>query len=162
MLILNSGGTLNKRYNPLNGELEVPFDNSVIERILNSVDNNGYSLAGVVYKDSLDMDINDRKMLANIIMESTDDTFIIVHGTDTMHVTAEFLSEIFEDRKIILVGAMNPFEIDNVESSLNIGIAIGFSKAVNDCGVYICMSGHVELWDKIEKNRNLGKFEVVR
>ncbi len=161
MLILNSGGTFNKRYNPLNGELEVPFDNYAIERILNSTDN-AYSLAGVVYKDSLDMDANDRKVLANIIMESKDDTFVIVHGTDTMNVTAEFLSEVFDDRKIIITGAMKPFEIDNIESSLNIGMAIGFSKAVVDCGVYICMNGHVELWKKIQKNKLLGKFEVVR
>ncbi len=161
MLILNSGGTLNKRYNPLNGELEIPYDNEVLERILSSVESD-YDLAGVVYKDSLEMDTNDRKMLTNIIMESTDDTFIVVHGTDTIDVTAEFLSAIFEDRKIILVGAMNPFEIDNVEASLNIGMAIGFAKAVKEFGVYICMSGYVELWNKIEKNRIKGKFEIVQ
>ena len=160
MLILNSGGTLNKRYNPLNGELEIPYDNAVIERVLESV-NSEYNIAGVVYKDSLDMDIDDRKILTNIIMESTDDTFIIIHGTDTIDVTAEFLSAIFEDRKIILVGAMKPFEIDKVESSLNIGMAIGFSKAQEKNGVYICMSGHVELWNKLEKNKAKGKFEVV-
>ncbi len=106
MLILNTGGTLNKRYNLLNGELEVPVDNESVEKILESVDKK-YNLAGVVYKDSLEMDSNDRKMLANIIMESTDDTFIIIHGTDTMDITAEFLDEIFDDRKIILVGAIH-------------------------------------------------------
>lgn len=161
MLILNSGGTLNKRYNQLNGDLEVPFDNYAVEKILESFACD-YSLAGVVYKDSLEMDTSDRKMLASIIMESKDDTFVIVHGTDTMKVTAEFLSEIFDDRKIIITGAMNPFEIDSIESSLNIGMAIGYSKAVSDFGVYICMNGHVESWNNIEKNRNLGKFEVVR
>lgn len=160
MLILNTGGTLNKRYNLLNGELEVPVDNLAIERILESI-NTKYKLAGVVYKDSLEMDVNDRKMLANIIMESTDDTFVIIHGTDTMDITAEFLDEIFDDRKIILVGAMKPFEIDNVESSFNIGMAIGFAKAVENFGVYICMSGYVETWDKIKKNKAKGKFELV-
>jgi len=161
MLILNSGGTLNKRYNPLNGELEIPYDNNIIERILASVDSE-YNLAGVVYKDSLEMDMSDRKMLTNIIMESSDDTFVIVHGTDTMDITAEFLSEIFDDRKIVLVGAMNPFEIDNVEASLNIGMALGYAKAIQDSGVYICMSGHVEIWNKLEKNRAKGKFELVQ
>jgi len=161
MLILNSGGTFNKRYNPLNGNLEVPFDNYAIEKILSSF-NEGYNLAGVVYKDSLDMDMNDRKMLANIIMESTDDTFIIVHGTDTMHLSAEFLDEIFNDRKIIIVGAMKPFEIDQIEASLNLGIAIGFSKAIVDNGIYICMNGHVTLWNQIEKNTKLGQFELVK
>nr|WP_321266253.1 asparaginase domain-containing protein [uncultured Sulfurimonas sp.] len=160
MLILNSGGTFNKRYNPINGELEVPYDNEVIQRILASV-NFDYNLAGVVYKDSLDMDINDRKMLASIIMESTDDTFIIVHGTDTMHITAEFLSEIFEDRKIILTGSMKPFEIDNIESSFNLGMAMGFAKSNSEFGVYICMNGFLESYKNIIKNRALGKFELV-
>ena len=161
MLILNSGGTFNKRYNPLNGELEVPYDNAAIEQILESVDCE-YDLAGVMFKDSLDMTIDDRKILVNIIMESKDDTFIIIHGTDTMHLSAEFLSEIFEDRKIILVGAMKPFEIDNIEASLNLGMAIGYAKAVSKAGVYICMSGFVEPWSKLEKNRKFGKFELVR
>ena len=161
MLILNSGGTFNKRYNKLNGELEVPYDNLAIEKILQSADLK-FDIAGVMYKDSLDMTIDDRKILANIIMESKDDTFIIVHGTDTMHLSAEFLSEIFDDRKIIFVGSMKPFEIDNIEASLNLGIAIGFAKVIKEFGVYICMSGHVETWDNIEKNRKFGNFEIVR
>jgi len=161
MLILNSGGTFNKIYNPKNGELEIPYNNEVIERILLSADFD-YSLAGVVYKDSLDMDMSDRKMLANIIMESSDDEFIIVHGTDTMSITAEFLTEIFEDRKIVLTGAMRPFEIDSIEATLNLGMALGFLKAKPQNGVYICMNGLVELSSNIVKNRSLGKFELVK
>ncbi|MDA7818371.1 asparaginase domain-containing protein [Sulfurimonas sp.] len=160
MLILNSGGTFNKRYNHLNGELDVPFDNRAIEDILTSVESS-YDLAGVMYKDSLDMTIDDRKILANIIMQSDDDTFIIVHGTDTMHMTAEFLSEIFDNKKIILVGSMKPFEIDKVEASLNFGMAIGFIRAKKEFGVYICMSGYTKEWNKIQKNTKFGKFEVV-
>ena len=161
MLILNSGGTFNKRYNAHNGNMEVPFDNSAIEAILTTIESK-YDLAGVVYKDSLEIDINDRKMLANIIMESKDDKFVIVHGTDTMKLTAEFLSEIFEDRKIILVGAMKPFEIDNIEATLNLGMAIGYIQAIEKSGVYICMSGFCELWSNLEKNTIEGKFEVVK
>lgn len=161
MLILNSGGTLNKRYNPLNGELMVPFDNSAVKTILEST-GNIYDLAGIVYKDSLDMTLDDRKIIAKVIMESKDDKFIIIHGTDTMHTTAEFLSTIFDDRKIVLVGAMKPFEIDNIEAALNIGMAIGFANGTSDAGVYICMSGHVELWNKLVKNTKFGKFEVVQ
>jgi len=160
VLILNSGGTFNKRYNYLTGDMEVPYDNLAIERILDTLDSD-YNLAGVMYKDSLDMTIDDRKILASIIMESSDDTFIIVHGTDSMNLSAEFLSEIFDNRKIILVGAMNPFEIDKVEASLNLGIAIGYAKAVSKYGVYICMNGFVESWENIKKNKILGKFEVV-
>ena len=160
MLILNTGGTFNKRYNHLNGELEVPYDNFAIEKILDSAKFD-YDLAGVMYKDSLEMDVNDRKMLANIIMESTDNTFLIVHGTDTIHETAEFLSEVFDDKIILLTGSMKPFEIDAIESSLNIGISIGFLKSSPKNGVYICMNGNVVSWDRIIKNKALGKFELV-
>lgn len=160
MLILNCGGTFNKRYDAVAGNLQVPYDNSAIEKILESV-NYGYNLAGVLYKDSLEMDLSDRKAIANIIMESHEDTFIIIHGTDTMDLTAEFLDEIFEDRKIILTGAMKPFEIDKVEASLNLGIALGYARAEIKNGVYICMSGFIDEYKQLYKNRNLGKFELV-
>lgn len=160
MLILNTGGTFNKRYNPLSGEVEVPYDNTAIETILES-NLSQYDLAAVMYKDSLDMDINDRKILASIIMESSDDSFLIIHGTDTMSETAEFLSTIFEDRKIVITGAMRPFEIDKVEASVNLGYSIGFLKAQEKNGVYICMNGYIEPWDKIKKNALKGQFELV-
>ena len=160
MLILNSGGTFNKRYNPISGEMEVPYDNYAVEKIVNSLEID-FDLAGVVYKDSLDMDMDDRKMVASIIMESKDDSFIIIHGTDTMDITAEFLSEIFDDRKIVLIGAMKPFEIDNIEASLNVGIAIGFLNTNPKNGVYISMNGFIKKHNEIVKNKVLGKFELV-
>jgi len=160
MLILNSGGTFNKRYNSKSGELEVPFDNLAIESILKNYHDN-YNVAGVVYKDSLEMDVNDRKMLTNIILESTEKVFIVIHGTDTMDETAEFFDAIFDDIKVILVGAMKPFEIDKVEASFNLGMALGFANSCSENGVYICMSGFVKPWDKIVKNRAIGKFEIV-
>jgi len=161
MLILNIGGTFNKRYNMITGELEVPYDNEAVGYILSSATED-FNLAGTVYKDSLEMDSEDRKMIARIIMESSDDTFVLVHGTDTMHITAEFLDEIFDDRKIILTGAMKPFEIEQSEASFNLGMAIGFAKAEPQNGVYICMSGYVAPWQEIEKNRSVGKFQIVR
>ncbi|WP_297434579.1 asparaginase domain-containing protein [Sulfurimonas sp.] len=161
MLILNCGGTFNKRYNQLTGELEVPYDNYAIEKILDSAYAE-YDLAGVIYKDSLDMSVDDRKIIANIISQSSESDFLIVHGTDTMHLSAEFLDEVFDDRIIVLTGSMKPFEIDNIEATLNLGIAMGFLKSTTEYGVYICMNGYVERWDKIEKNRDIGKFEIVR
>jgi len=161
MLILNSGGTFNKRYNAISGELEVPYDNLAIEEIVKSCDGQ-FMIAGVIYKDSLEMDAYDRKQLAEIIMHSLENKFVIVHGTDTMDKSAEFLSEIFTDRMIVLTGAMQPFEIDKVEPSFNLGMAIGFLKSLHENGVYICMNGYVEKWDFLEKNRKLGKFELVK
>jgi len=160
MLILNTGGTFNKKYNPINGELEVPYDNSAIENILESVAIS-HDIAGVVYKDSLDMNLEDRKMLVNIILHSDEKHFLIVHGTDTIDQTAEFLSTIFEDKTIVLTGAMKPFEIDSIEASLNLGISLGFLRASEKQGVYISMNGYVEPWDRLKKNKEKGIFELV-
>jgi len=160
MLILNSGGTFNKRYNKLNGELEVPFDNNAVNEILETCSLE-YSLAGAVYKDSLDMEFNDRKMLADIIRESNETIFIVIHGTDTMHLTAEFFDELFDDITIIFVGSMKPFEIDKIEATLNLGIALGFLQSNRTNGVFISMNGYVKEYKELEKNRLQGKFEIV-
>ncbi len=159
MLVLNTGGTFNKRYNPITGELEVPMDNYALERMMGDFGEKP-PLSGVVYKDSLEMTIEDRKMIADIIFHSSEKEFVIVHGTDTMEITAEFLSEIFEDRIIVLTGAMKPFAIDEVEAALNFGMALGFARGCEKSGVYICINGYVEHWDKIRKNKQLGRFEV--
>jgi L-asparaginase len=161
MLILNSGGTLNKRYNALNGELEVPYDNFALEEIVRSC-NEQFLIAGVIYKDSLEMDGHDRKKFADIISHSDEDRFVIVHGTDTMDKSAEFLAEIFSENIIVLTGAMKPYEIDKTEASFNLGMAIGFAKIAHEPGVYICMNGYIERWDCLQKNRKLGKFELVK
>ena len=160
MLILNTGGTFNKRYNTLSGEMEVPFDNAAVEKILSTFTYE-VELAGLIYKDSLDMDADDRKMIAKIIAASTDTHFIIIHGTDTMHLTAAFLDEVMEDKVIICTGAMVPFEIDPVEATANLAMALGFAKVQQEPGVYICMQGCVAEHKRVVKNKVLGKFELV-
>ena len=122
---------------------------------------NPIETAGVLYKDSLEFTIDDRKMLANIIHADEEKVFVIIHGTDTMELTAEFLDAIFEDRVIILTGAMSPFEIDPIEASVNFGLAAGYAKACEKNGVYLCMNGEVQPFGKLVKNRSAGKFEIV-
>ena len=160
MLILNTGGTFNKRYNPLSGDMEVPFDNLAPEKILSNFTYD-VEMAGLIYKDSLDMDIDDRKMLVRIIAASDKTHFIIIHGTDTMDMTASFLAEILVDKVIIITGAMIPFEVNPVEATSNLAMALGYAKAQDKSGVYICMQGSVVEHEKLIKNKTLGKFERV-
>ncbi len=160
MKIMNTGGTFNKRYNTITGELEVPFDNLAIEEIVK-----GFSydvdIAGMLYKDSLEMEQIDRDQLTAILSADDEDVFVIVHGTDTMHLTAEQLAEYLPDRVIVLVGAMTPFFIDKSEASVNLGMALGFAATQPAAGVYICMSGIIAPYDRIVKNREAGRFEIV-
>ena len=37
--VLNTGGTFNKRYNPLTGNLDVPSDNLALDKIIGSCPN---------------------------------------------------------------------------------------------------------------------------
>ncbi len=160
MLILNTGGTFNKRYNPLSGEMEVPYDNLAVEKILSNFTYEP-ELAGLIYKDSLEMEIEDRKTMAKIIAASADTHFVIIHGTDTMDMSAAFLDEVLEDRVVVFTGAMVPFEIDPIEATSNLAMALGFAKNEKTPGVYICMQGSVAKHDRIVKNRATGKFELV-
>lgn len=161
MLILNTGGTFNKRYNPISGEMEVPYDNLAVEKILSTFIYD-VEMAGLIYKDSLDIDMDDRKMMAKIIAASSDTHFVIVHGTDTMDMSAAFLDEVLDDKIIIFTGAMVPFEVDPIEATANLSMALGFAKSITKAGVYICMQGCVERHDRLVKNKRLGKFEIVQ
>ena len=160
MLILNTGGTFNKRYNIVSGELEVPYDNEAVESVTKHF---GYELniAGAIYKDSLEMTPDDRKMLADIINASDEDTIVVIHGTDTMDLSAEFVAETVPDKAVIFTGAMIPFAIDPVDATANLCMALGYAASSPAPGSYIVMQGLIAPYDRIEKNREMGRFEIV-
>ncbi len=131
--VINTGGTFNKRYNPLSGELEVP-------------------------KDSLEMSDVDRELIVKTIKNCKNQNIIIVHGTDTMDLTAKYLDEKIKDKTIVLTGAMLPISINKIEATLNFSQAIGFLNSNCENGIYISMHGSVKNYKKLIKNRELGKF----
>jgi len=159
MLILNTGGTFNKRYNPLAGELFVPRDNEAIEKIMASlvVD---IEVQGIIYKDSLEINDADRSLLADTIAKSDEKVIIIVHGTDTMDVSAEVIAQLAIQKTVVFTGAMVPFSMDPIEATANLAMAIGFAQ--RSCsGVYIVMQGICGQYNYVRKNRECGKFEYV-
>ncbi|MDO9055446.1 MAG: asparaginase domain-containing protein [Sulfuricurvum sp.] len=159
MLIINTGGTFNKRYDPIKGELFVPQDNSAIEAILTSLVID-ISLQGILYKDSLEMDDYDRSVLGKTITESEAKTIIVVHGTDTMDVSAEYVASLELDKVIIFTGAMIPFSIDPLEATANLSMAIGYANN-GSAGVHIVMQGIMGRYEQVKKNKSAGKFEYV-
>ncbi|MDP2850932.1 MAG: asparaginase domain-containing protein [Sulfuricurvum sp.] len=159
MLIINTGGTFNKRYDPIKGELFVPQDNSAIEAILTSMVID-ISLQGILYKDSLEMDDHDRFVLGKTITESEAKTIIVVHGTDTMDVSAEYVASLGLDKVIVFTGAMIPFTIDPLEATANLSMAIGYANN-GSAGVHIVMQGIMGRYEQVKKNKSAGKFEYV-
>jgi L-asparaginase len=158
MLIINTGGTFNKKYNILDGRLYVAKNDNAILEILSDFKNIDYKIKGIIYKDSLDLDDNDRKKILNEILNTNETNIIIIHGTDTMNKTASFLKSYNLDKNIILTGAMKPYEIDNKEASINISMCIGFLQSNIKNEIYICMSGIIDRFDKIIKDKNQGIF----
>ncbi|MBB1094450.1 asparaginase [Rhodopseudomonas palustris] len=159
MLIINTGGTFNKRYDPIKGELFVPQDNRAIEAILTSLVMD-ISLQGILYKDSLEMDDHDRSVLAKTIAQSDEQIIIVVHGTDTMDLSARYVANLALEKVIVFTGAMIPFSIDPLEATANLSMAMGYAQNASN-GVYIVMQGVMGRYDSVKKNKFAGKFEYV-
>lgn len=158
--IVNTGGTFNKRYNPIKGQLEVPADNIALDKIVASCHNVDFEIVNVVSKDSLDMTDEDRKEICDAIKNTQNDNIIIIHGTDTVHLTSALIKEEKIAKKIVFTGAMVPMSIDTVEATMNFSQALGFLSAEVSNGTYISMHGVVVDSSKLVKNRELGQFLI--
>ncbi|QNM87721.1 asparaginase domain-containing protein [Aliarcobacter cryaerophilus] len=156
--VINTGGTFNKRYNPILGELEVPKDSLALDEIISYCYNIDFEVLNIISKDSLEMSDVDRELIVKTIKNIKNENIIIVHGTDTMDLTAKYLDEKIKDKTIILTGAMLPISINKIEATLNFSQAIGFLNSNCENGIYISMHGSVKNYKKLIKNRELGKF----
>ncbi len=160
--IINTGGTFNKRYDPIAGELIVPADDASVEAALASWRNNrDIRIGGALYKDSLEMDDADRDLLCEIVAKTKEESIVVVHGTDTMDRSAAAVANRLGEehgKRVVFTGAMVPFTIDPTEATANLVSAVtsvGFLAP----GVYIAMHGLVLPFDRIRKNRKSGRFE---
>ena len=161
IFIINTGGTFNKRYNPLEGELEVPKDSIALEYILKYFYNLQYEIKNIIHKDSLDMQTSDRQEMVELIKNSSSEKILIIHGTDTMDKTAEFLEKYINDKTILLTGAMVPCSIDSVEANANLSMALGYLLNCTKNGIFIAMHGLVDEHKNVYKNRDIGVFQSL-
>jgi L-asparaginase len=163
LIIINTGGTFNKTYNRKTGLLEIKENNLYINEILNGLfrTNTKPKVKGLIYKDSLDIDENDRFKLLKTIQKSKKQNIIVIHGTDTMNKTALFLDKRIKDKNIILVGSMVPFSINKIEASSNLSMAIGYMNNIKKNNIYICMNGVIKKHNKIKKNYEKTVFEEI-
>jgi L-asparaginase len=155
--ILITGGTMDKEYDPLTGELT--FAESHLSNILNQVRCKvRVVLEGVMLKDSLQMTGEDRQRILKKCMDSPENKIIITHGTDTMVETAHVLDNHVKGKTVVLVGAMVPYAFGASDALFNLGCAFTAVQALPH-GVYITMNGKIFPWDNVRKNRESGEFE---
>lgn len=156
--IVNTGGTFNKRYNPLNGELIVDKTSSALKDIAQKWLHTFDESIDIIGKDSLDIDDSDRLEILETIKKATNHKIIIIHGTDTMDITAQYLDNANLEKQIILTGAMIPYSINPVEATANLASAFGYISAIDRDGVYISMNGVIGDYVDVVKDREIGKF----
>lgn len=157
--IFITGGTFDKEYNELNGELF--FKDSHLKEMLAlgrcKVDT---ELRTLMMIDSLYLTDKDRELIADNCLRCEEDKIIITHGTDTMVETAKVIAEKVKDKTIVMTGAMIPYKFGSSDGLFNLGGAVAFVQTLPP-GVYIAMNGRYFLWDNCRKNKKAGVFEEL-
>jgi L-asparaginase len=158
--IFITGGTFDKEYNELNGQLY--FKDTHLNELLEM----GRNLAPVKIRtlmmiDSLEMTNQDRELIAHQCNHCEEDKIIITHGTDTMAETAAVLAGKVKNKTIVLTGAMIPIKFGSSDGLFNLGSALAFAQTLPH-GVYIAMNGRCFNWDNVRKNKETGVFEEVK
>lgn len=156
--ILVTGGTIDKQYNPLSGELI--FTQSSIEKMLaQSRSTVKAELEVLMLKDSLEMQDADRELLSQSCNNSKEKKIMIIHGTDTMVESAQAIAESLTPGKtVVLLGAMVPYQFKESDALFNLGCAMSAVQILSP-GVYITMNGQVFDYREVVKNRAIGEFE---
>jgi L-asparaginase len=112
----------------------------------------------IMLKDSLDMDDNDRQQILKACLACDESQIVITHGTDTMVETSQVLAAEINDKTIVLLGAMVPYQFKNSDALFNLGCAIAAVQTLEN-GVYITMNGKVFNFDEVLKNKSVGEFQ---
>ena len=152
--ILVTGGTFDKEYNELNGELY--FKNTHLYEMLTLGRSQlNVDIHTLMMKDSLDITIEDRQKIVDYCINSDANKILITHGTDTMVETAKELAKRIKDKTIVITGAMIPYKFGSSDGLFNLGSALSFVQAM-PLGIYIAMNGNIFHWNNVKKNKNLG------
>jgi L-asparaginase len=154
-----TGGTFDKEYNELTGELFFQ-DTHIHEMLLLGRCKLDLKIRNLMLEDSLSLTNADRKIILDHCIDSEADKIVITHGTDMMVATAKVLSESIKDKTIVLTGAMIPYRFGSSDGLFNLGSALAFVQTLPH-GVYISMNGKYFDWDKVQKNRKTGIFEEI-
>lgn len=159
IVIFVTGGTFDKEYNEITGELF--FTDTHLSEILNL---GRCDLVPIIQTlmmiDSLNMTDNERNIILENCRNIEEDKILITHGTDTMVETAKYLAKSIKNKTIVITGAMIPFNFGTSDGLFNLGCALAFVQVLPP-GIYIAMNGKYFTWDNAKKNKETGKFQEL-
>ena len=158
--IFITGGTFDKEYNELNGELFFK-DTHLPEMLRLGRCRVPVDIRTLMMIDSLQMTDADRELITRHCKQAASDKIVITHGTDTMVETAKKLAGLIPDKTIVITGAMIPYKFGSSDGLFNLGSALAFVQTLPP-GVYVAMNGRWFNWDNVWKNKKTGEFEEVK
>lgn len=165
IVVLTTGGTIEKIYNETDGTLanqETIIKNRLLERL--RLPYTELEVRSIMAKDSLYMDDGDRDIILSSLkrFEVYKNPIVVLHGTDTMAVTANFCFNNYPQISVpvIFTGAMKPLEITDSDAQQNVVEALYAAKLVSS-GYYISFHNRLFQVPYVTKNKNKGTFESV-
>lgn len=157
--IFVTGGTFDKEYNELTGDLFFK-DTHLQEMLRLGRCKLKLDITTLMMIDSLEMNDERRDLIANACILSQEKKILITHGTDTMAITAANLSEKVRGKTIVLTGAMVPYKFGSSDGLFNLGSAMAFVQSLPP-GVYVAMNGKIFDGNNVKKNKETGEFEII-
>ncbi len=162
--IITTGGTIEKSYDEYEGTLSNRGSHlrEMLKRLrLPYVTTKHQDL---LWKDSLEMTDFDREMIYLAVKNFLPQGYpiLILHGTDTMDITAQYLFDRLMPVSvpIILTGAMKPFGFEDSDAVQNFTEAL-YATALVEPNICISMHGQLHRMPGIRKNRERGTFEKI-
>ncbi len=156
--ILITGGTIDKKYNMLTGEVDFNQKSYIPKILTQSRIDRDIKTTTLFLKDSLDITLQDREIILDNIYNVIENHIIITHGTDTIVQSAKYILSKNIDKVIILFGAMIPYSIKNSDALFNFGTAISAIDYLSN-GVYIAMNGKIFNANSVYKDKEIGIFK---
>ncbi len=154
-----TGGTFDKEYNELNGELL--FQQTHLPEMLALGRSRVVAeVTTLLMIDSLQMTDDHRELIARACLEAPEDRIVVTHGTDTMVETARVLAGRVAGKTVVLTGAMVPWKFGSSDGLFNLGSALAFAQVLPP-GVFVSMNGRYFPWDNVRKNKEKGEFETL-
>ena len=157
--IIVTGGTFDKEYNELTGELF--FNKTHVPEMLKLGRSRlKLNIVTLMMRDSLHMTDSDVNIILEECKVSKESKILITHGTDKMVNTANVLGKFIKEKTVVITGAIIPYAFGSSDGMFNLGSALAFVQVLPH-GVYISMNGRIFNWDNARKNKENGNFEEI-
>jgi L-asparaginase len=166
LFILTTGGTIEKIYDEFEGSLtnrETIVKNKILQKL--RLPYTEIQVKQIMSKDSLFMDDKDRDSILESIRTYSrlGNPIVLLHGTDTMDLTAKFCFEHFPEVSVpvVFTGAMKPLGFDDSDAAQNVIEAI-FAARILPPGYHMTFHGKLYAVPHFKKNKQRGTFEETQ